>query len=62
MLLIWLVQMYLIVIKTKYNVIKWEVEDYNTPEVKEVLEQPYIEEVRIEKIKEKEKVLENVRR
>lgn len=59
MLLIWLVQMYLIIIKTKYNVIRWEVEDYNSPEVKEVLEQPYVEEVKIEKIKEK--VLKNVR-
>lgn len=45
--------MYRIIIKTKYNVITLEREDYNTPEMKEILEQPYIEEVRIEKIKEK---------
>lgn len=45
--------MYRIIIKTKYNVITLEREDYNTPEMKEILEQPYIEEVRIEKINEK---------
>ena len=45
--------MYRIIIKTKYNVITLEREDYNTPEMKEILEQPYIEEVRIEKIKVK---------
>ena len=56
--------MYLIIIKTKYNVIRWEVEDITSPSVKEVLEQPYVEEVRIEQIKnkEKEKVLKNVGR
>lgn len=56
--------MYLIIIKTKYNVIRWEVEDLTSPSVKEVLEQPYVEEVRIEQIKnkEKEKVLKNVGR
>jgi hypothetical protein len=42
--------MYKITIKTKYNVINLEVEDYTTPEVQEILEQPYIIEVRIEKI------------
>jgi len=51
--------MYLITIKTKYNVIRWEVEEYNSPEVQEVIEQPYVEEVKIEQIKEK--VLKNVR-
>jgi hypothetical protein len=40
-------------IKTKYNVITLEREDYNSPEMKEILEQPYIEEVSIEKIKVK---------
>lgn len=54
--------MYLITLKTKYNVIEWKVENLCTPEVKEVLEQPYIEEIKIEQIKEKEKVLENVRK
>lgn len=42
--------MYHITIKTKYNIINLEVEDYTTPEVQEILEQPYIIEVRIEKI------------
>ena len=45
--------MYRIIIKTKYNVITLEREDYNSPEMKEILEQPYIEEVSIEKIKAK---------
>ncbi len=52
--------MYRVIIKTKYNTIRWEVEDYNTPEVQEVLDQPYVLEVRIEKIKEM--VLKNVRK
>ena len=46
--------MYRITIKTKYNNIVWDVEDYNTPEVIEVLEQPYILEVKIENIKQKQ--------
>lgn len=40
--------MYKITIKTKYNVINLEVEDYNTPEMQEIFEQPYIEEIKIE--------------
>ena len=43
--------MYKLTIKTKYNVITLEVEDYNTPEVQEILEQPYVVEVKIEKVK-----------
>ena len=42
--------MYKITIKTKYNVINLEVEDYTTPEVQEILEQPYILEVRIDNL------------
>lgn len=42
--------MYKLTIKTKYNVITLEVEDYNTPEVQEILEQPYVVEFKIEKI------------
>lgn len=50
--------MYRLTIKTKYNVITLEVENYNIPEVQEILEQPYIEEVKIENIeKKKVKVL-----
>ena len=43
--------MYKVMIKTKYNTINWTVEDYNAPEVQEVLNQPYVEEVRIEQLK-----------
>lgn len=40
--------MYLVRIKTKYNEIRLQVEDVNSEEIKEILEQPYIEEVYIE--------------
>ena len=40
--------MYLVRIKTKYNEIRLKVEDVNSEEVKEILNQPYIEEVYIE--------------
>ena len=39
--------MYRIKIKTKYNTIILEREDYNTPEMKEIFDQPYIEEIKI---------------
>ena len=42
--------MYRITIKTKYNVITMQVEDYNTPEMQEIYDQPYVEEIRIENI------------
>lgn len=45
--------MYKLMIITKYNVINLEVEDIDDPEVQEILSQPYIVEVKIEKIKEK---------
>lgn len=45
--------MYRIIIKTKYNTITLEREDYNTPEMKEIFEQPYVEDIKIEKIKVK---------
>ena len=41
--------MYIATIKTKYNTIRLEVEDTNSPEFQEILEQKYIEEVKIEK-------------
>ena len=44
--------MYQITIKTKFNTIYLEVEDYNTPEVQEIFNQPYIEEIRMEQVKE----------
>lgn len=40
--------MYIATIKTKYNTIKMEIENPNDPNFIEILEQPYIEEVRIE--------------
>lgn len=43
--------MYKITIKTKTNTFNIEVENYNSPEVKQLLENSYIEELRIEKIK-----------
>lgn len=48
--------MYKLTIVTKYNTIELEVEDYKTPEVKEILEQPYIVSVRMTKIDNKAKV------
>lgn len=41
-------KMYIIRIKTKYNVINLKVDDVNSPEVQEILDQPYVEEVYIE--------------
>lgn len=46
--------MYKVYIKTKFNTINLEVEYISGPYINEILEQPYIEEVRIEHIKEKE--------
>ena len=40
--------MYLVRIKTKYNEIRLQVEDVNSEEMKELFNQPYIEEVYIE--------------
>lgn len=40
--------MYKVRIKTKYNVIELEVEDIHTPEMDEIFNQPYVEEVYIE--------------
>ena len=57
--------MYKITIKTKYNVINMQVEDYNTPEMQEIFEQPYVEEIRIDnlnKVKKLERKLENERK
>lgn len=39
---------YLLKIKTKYNFIELLVDDISTPEMKELLEQPYVEEVYIQ--------------
>lgn len=44
--------MYKVEIKTKYNVINMQIEDINDPKFLEICEQPYVIEVRAEKIKE----------
>lgn len=48
--------MYKITIVTKYNTIEFAVDDYNSPEVKEILDQPYIVSVRMTKINDNTKV------
>lgn len=53
--------MYQVSIKTKYNTINMKIKDTNDSEFKEICEQPYIEEVRIEQIKEEIKKLEKER-
>lgn len=40
--------MYKVRIKTKYNVIEMVVDNVNSPELKEIFNQPYVEEVYIE--------------
>ena len=42
--------MYRLTIKTKYNTIVLDVENYNIPQVQEILEQPYIVQVEIENL------------
>ena len=49
--------MYKLTIKTKYNTIVLNVENYNIPEVQEILEQPYIEEVQIENLEKNKKLV-----
>lgn len=44
--------MYKIMIKTKYNTITLEIDNLQDTSLQEILEQPYIEEVRIENIQE----------
>lgn len=48
--------MYKLTIVTKYNTIEFAVDDYNSPEVQEILEQPYIVSVRMTRIDDKTKV------
>ena len=45
--------MYKLTIVTKYNTITLIVEDYTTPEVQEILSQPYVISVEMEKVEEK---------
>ena len=46
--------MYKLTITTKYNIIELNVEDYTTPEVQEILQQPYVVVVEMEKTDAKE--------
>ena len=48
--------MYELIITTTYNTIRMVVDDYNSPEVKEILEQPYVTGVEMHQIKGKTKV------
>lgn len=48
--------MYEVIITTTYNTIRMTIEDYNSPEFKEILEQGYVIGVEIHQIKEKKKV------
>ena len=51
--------MYKVRIKTKYNMIELIVDNVNSPELKEIFNQPYIEEVYIETTEHyKEKLIE----
>lgn len=45
--------MYKLIIRTKYNTIELEIDDLQKPEIQEILSQPYIEEVKVEKIQER---------
>jgi len=46
--------MYKLIITTKYNTITLTTDDYNSPEIQEILSQPYIVSVEMKRI-EKEK-------
>lgn len=48
--------MYELIIKTTYNTIRLIIDDYNAPEIKEILEQPYIIGVELHKIRNNTKV------
>ena len=48
--------MYELIIQTQFNTIRMTIDDYNSPEVKEILDQPYIVSVEWHQIKGKTKV------
>ena len=48
--------MYELIIVTTFNTIKMIIDDYNSPEIKEILEQPYVVSVEWHQIKGKTKV------
>jgi hypothetical protein len=54
--------MYDIQIKTKFNVIQISVDDLEDPEVKEILEQPWVEEIKVDNVQDKPKYKKLIRR
>lgn len=53
-----MMKMYQVMIKTKFNTINLKVDDINSKEFKEIVEQDYVVEVKIERIKTKEELIE----
>ncbi len=53
--------MYKLKITTKYNTINLVIEDFNTPEIQEILEQPYIISVEMNEIKDNDMVKKRVK-
>ena len=53
--------MYELIITTKFNTISLTTEDYNSPEIQEILNQPYVISVELNKV-EKDKPNVRVRR
>lgn len=51
--------MYKITIKTRYNIIVLETDDYNTPQMQEIFNQPYVLDIKIEKIGKVRKLEKN---
>lgn len=49
--------MYQVKIKTKYNTINLKIDDIKSDEFKELIEQDYVVEVKIERIKTKEELI-----
>lgn len=48
--------MYEIIIETVYNIITLTVDDYKSPKVKEILEQPYVIKYEIHELKNKRRI------
>ena len=53
--------MYELIITTKYNTITLTTDDYNSPEIQEIISQPYVISVELNKV-EKDKANVRVRR
>ncbi len=48
--------MYELIIKTIYNTIHLTVDDYKTPEIQEILNQPYVLSVEVREVKNENKI------